>query len=147
MNIHPCVIQCRSELDSKVVSSWKMAESFHSQICFNIYNLQKFDLNDKLNLYYHFQWEIFSEKSMQGLDFTHKSFHSQIKINAFIILRLQKASSWTWLLSLSKKWIRLTNYFLVYFQYHSLFKQALKRQVCSYCLNIGHDRLNVALTM
>ena len=37
----------------KVIFSWKMTKSFHSQISFNIYYLQKFYLNDKLNLYYH----------------------------------------------------------------------------------------------
>ena len=32
---------------------------------------------------------------------------------------------------------------------HSLFKQglSLELQVCSYCLNIGQDKLNIALTM
>ena len=40
-------------LDQKVIFSWKMTKSFPSQICFNIYHLQKLYLNEKLNLYYH----------------------------------------------------------------------------------------------
>ena len=31
----------------------EMTKLFHSKICFNVYNLQKFYLNEKLNLYYH----------------------------------------------------------------------------------------------
>ena len=49
----------------KVVFSWKMT-NFHSQICFNIYYLQKFHLNEKLNLYYQFILFIYISKSMQG---------------------------------------------------------------------------------
>ena len=44
--------------------SWNMTKSFLSQICFNIYYLQKFYLNEKLDFYYHIYWEL--SKLMQG---------------------------------------------------------------------------------
>ena len=37
----------------KVIFSWKITKAFQLQICFHIYYLQKFSLNEKLNLYYH----------------------------------------------------------------------------------------------
>ena len=49
--------------------------------------------------------------------------------------------------SLSKKQSRLTNYFLVDLPFPIQARSVLKSQVCSYCLNIGQDQLNVALTM
>ena len=48
MDICPYVIQSRSELGSKIISSWTMRKSFQSHICFNIYYQQKFYLNEKL---------------------------------------------------------------------------------------------------
>ena len=48
MDICPYVIQSRSELGSKIISSWTMKKSFQSHICFNIYCQQKFYLNEKL---------------------------------------------------------------------------------------------------
>ena len=37
-------------LAEKVIFSWKMTKSFHSQICFNIYISAEIYLNKKLNL-------------------------------------------------------------------------------------------------
>ena len=63
MDIHPYVISARSELDLKIIFSWKMIKSIHSKICFNIYYLQKLYLNENLNLYYQILCEI--SKSME----------------------------------------------------------------------------------
>ena len=54
MDIHPDVIQSISELGSKSYI-FILTKSVHSQICFNY--LQKFYLNEKLNLH-----TIFNEK-------------------------------------------------------------------------------------
>ena len=50
MSLNPGLNQAQ-----KVIFSWKIRKSFHSKSCFNIDYLQKFYLNEKLNLYYHIQ--------------------------------------------------------------------------------------------